>query len=258
MQPLKAGVCESARLGGRVVVEDGGGFHLAALRAARSARPSGRWQETGSRLPASENCPEIARPGGLALLRMELRADDIVASRPRQRTRRHNRVVASVSLGIGMAGSHRNARNRRARPSVQPGKQRMGLAETTTRSSPYAGFSGQGSAGVIRTTSPSIQPSPGWSPNSRPTSPESACRRRCPGTARRAPARPRAAPRPCRERTFSPRHAIGESAHAGQHDALGLGGDDPGSAVTTISWPVPRSAAARASAFSAERRLPEP
>ena len=31
-----------------------------------------------------------------------------------------------------------------------------------------------------------------------------------------------------------------------------------GSAVTTISWPVLASAATRASAFSAERKFPEP
>ena len=51
------------------------------------------------------------------------------------------------------------------------------------------------------------------------------------------------------------RHAIGKGAHARQHDALGILRPPAGSAVVTISR-LP--SAARASAFAALARLPEP
>ena len=54
-----------------------------------------------------------------------------------------------------------------------------------------------------------------------------------------------------------PAPAIGESADARQHDAIGAP-DRVGIGVTMIGWASPSSRAARSNAFAAECRLPEP
>ena len=113
-----------------------------------------------------------------------------------------------------------------------------------------------GSAGSMRRTSPGIQPRPGVSPNSSPRVASSCMPTQMPrnGAPRCVPLRVIASITPGTR--LEAAHAGREGADARQHHAVGAG-DRLGIGGDARSRSAPAAATAL-SAFSAERRLPDP
>ena len=241
---------------------------VASHRSSRSVprilgQPLDRDGAAAARLAHGRHRRKLAisrKPGRLALFRVELRADEIVAADHGGDRRRHIRWSASKVGGFasGEAGScARNRRGRRARARRAPD------AALAARSSfqPMCGILSAGSAGLDRAP-PRRRSSRGPSTvsNSRPRSAIS-----CMPTQMPRNGRPRAITASlqrrlrARARAASPRAAIGEGADARQHDAVGRGDLARASLVTSdVPSAMPVSRAARSKALAAERRLPEP